>query len=186
VLLAIPIPSKLRIQHPIAKADGPTFLIFNIQRGDQGRRGRRPGFSGPSPGGSVDLLPLDRIPPNTVVLPPRDSRFGPRDGGHFHQGPGVRDDEPRFDRGGREEEPQFDRGAPEHSPGSHDFPPLGGGAPPYEGGGQPQAGPFEGDPLGAPMFDHFNGPPMRGLPGGLFVPDMPGPPQVLMPVPGAG
>jgi len=36
------------------------------------------------------------------------------------------------------------------------------------------------------MFDHFNGPPMRGLPGGLFVPDMPGPPQVLMPVPGAG
>ncbi|CAK9864738.1 unnamed protein product [Sphagnum jensenii] len=96
------------------------------------------------------------------------------------------DDEPRFDRGGREEEPRFDRGAPEHSPGSHDFPPLGGGAPPYEGGGQPQAGPFEGDPLGAPMFDHFNGPPMRGLPGGLFVPDMPGPPQVLMPVPGAG
>ncbi|CAM6030890.1 unnamed protein product [Sphagnum balticum] len=91
-----------------------------------------------------------------------------------------------FDRGGREEEPQFDRGAPEHSPGPHDFPPLGGGAPPYKGGGQPQAGPFEGDPLGAPMFDHFNGPPMRGLPGGLFVPDMPGPPQVLMPVPGAG
>ncbi|CAK9262239.1 unnamed protein product [Sphagnum jensenii] len=105
---------------------------------------------------------------------------------HPGQGPGVRDDEPRFDRGGREEEPRFDRGAPEHSPGSHDFPPLGGGAPPYEGGGQPQAGPFEGDPLGAPMFDHFNGPPMRGLPGGLFVPDMPGPPQVLMPVPGAG
>ncbi|CAM6034641.1 unnamed protein product [Sphagnum compactum] len=105
---------------------------------------------------------------------------------HPGQGPGVRDDEPRFDRGGREEEPRFDRGAPEHSPGPHDFPPLGGGAPPYEGGGQPQAGPFEGDPLGAPRFDHFNGPPMRGLPGGLFVPDMPGPPQVLMPVPGAG
>ncbi|CAK9204840.1 unnamed protein product [Sphagnum troendelagicum] len=105
---------------------------------------------------------------------------------HPGQGPGVRDDEPRFDRGGHEEEPRFDRGAPEHSPGSHDFPPLGGSAPPYEGGGQPQAGPFEGDPLGAPMFDHFNGPPMRGLPGGLFVPDMPGPPQVLMPVPGAG
>jgi hypothetical protein len=27
VLLAIPIPSKLRIQHPIANADGHTFLF---------------------------------------------------------------------------------------------------------------------------------------------------------------
>ena len=49
-----------------------------------------------------------------------------------------------------------------------------------------QGGPFEGGPMEPPMFDHFNGPPLRGLPGGLFVPDMPGPPQVLMPVPGAG
>jgi hypothetical protein len=64
---------------------------------------------------------------------------------------------------------------------------LGGGIPPYEGGGQPQGGGhFDGDSLDAPMFDRFNGPPMHGLPGGLFVPDMPGPPQVLMPVPGAG
>ncbi|CAK9208111.1 unnamed protein product [Sphagnum troendelagicum] len=102
------------------------------------------------------------------------------------QGPGVREEEPRFDRGGREEEPRFDRGGPEHSPGPRDFPPLGGGIPPYEGGGQPQAGHFDGDSMDAPMFDRFNGPPMHGLPGGLFVPDMPGPPQVLMPVPGAG
>lgn len=148
-----------------------------LQRGgDRGRRGRRPGFSGPGDRGA---------PPNGELLPPRDGRFGPRGGERFEQGPGGREEEQRFERGGREEEARFDRGAPEHSPPTHEFPPMGAGGPPFEGGG-PQGGRFEGGPMEPPMFDHFNGPPLRGLPGGLFVPDMPGPPQVLMPVPGAG
>ncbi|KAG0576174.1 hypothetical protein KC19_5G060800 [Ceratodon purpureus] len=147
--------------------------------GDRGRRGGR--FSGPGGGpgnrGGSDWPPADH--------PPRDGRFGPRNGERFEQGSGPREEEQRFERGGRDEKARFDRGGPEHTPPPRDYP-LGAGGPPFEGGGPAQGGPFEGGPMEPPMFDHFNGPPLRGLPGGLFVPDMPGPPQVLMPVPGAG
>jgi hypothetical protein len=153
--------------------------------GDRSRRGghRQAGFPGAS-GGPGSRAGSEWAPSEH---PPRDGRFGPRNGERFEQGTGNRDDEQqRFERGGgRDDKARFDRGGPEHTPPPRDYP-LGAGGPPFEGGGPAQGGPFEGGPMEPPMFDHFNGPPLRGLPGGLFVPDMPGPPQVLMPVPGAG
>lgn len=153
--------------------------------GDRSRRGghRQAGFPGAS-GGPGSRAGSEWAP---TEHPPRDGRFGPRNGERFEQGTGNREDEQqRFEwGGGRDDKARFDRGGPEHTPPPRDYP-LGAGGPPFEGGGPAQGGPYEGGPMEPPMFDHFNGPPLRGLPGGLFVPDMPGPPQVLMPVPGAG
>lgn len=176
---------ELYFQNYMSDPDAPgANQVTSSQPGqrddDRGRRGLRPGLSGPigGPGNRAgpDWPPSDH--------PSRDGRFGPRNGDRYDQGPGAREEQ-RFERGTRDEKGRFDRGGLELTPPPRDYP-LGAGGPPFEGGGPAQGGPFEGGPMEPPMFDHFNGPPVRGLPGGLFVPDMPGPPQVLMPVPGAG
>lgn len=101
-----------------------------------------------------------------------------RDSERFERSAGRENE--RFDRSGIDEE-RFDRGS-EQSPTNRDFaPPM--GAPVHEGMGGPQ-GTFDGGSNDPPMFDGFPGPPLRGPPS--YGSDMPPPPPVLMPVPGAG
>ncbi|KAG6548390.1 hypothetical protein Mapa_010169 [Marchantia paleacea] len=171
---------ELYFQNYMNDADAPgANQSFTSQPGPREKnRRRRTGVAasgmGTFPGGA-DRISSERNP--NAALPPAGSSRGPRDGVERFDRGGGRENE-RSDRVGHEEEQRYDRGG-DHSPPSRDFATMGGGAA-FDGG---PAGPFEGGPSDTPMFDPFSGPPLRGPP---FGSDIPPPPPVLMPVPGAG
>ncbi|BBM99694.1 protein MpSE [Marchantia polymorpha subsp. ruderalis] len=171
---------ELYFQNYMNDADAPgANQSFTSQPGPREKnRRRRTGVAasgmGTFPGGA-DRMSSERNP--NAALPLAGSSRGPRDGVERFDRGGGRENE-RSDRVGHEEEQRYDRGG-DHSPPSRDFATMGGGAA-FDGG---PAGPFEGGPSDTPMFDPFSGPPLRGPP---FGSDIPPPPPVLMPVPGAG
>ncbi|KAL3699570.1 hypothetical protein R1sor_017592 [Riccia sorocarpa] len=167
---------ELYFQNYMNDPDAPgANQAFSSQQGsrDKNRR-RRTGAVGGGFNGGAERLNNERS--MSAALPVSSNR-GPRDGGERFDRGGGREME-RPDRVGHDEEQRFDRGG-DHSPQTRDFATMGAG-PPFDGG---PAGPFEGGPSDTPMFDPFSGPPMRGPP---FGSDIPPPPPVLMPVPGAG
>ncbi|CAM6082620.1 unnamed protein product [Calypogeia fissa] len=172
---------ELYFQNYMSDPDAPggnqTVSAIHGSR-DKNRRRRTGGVSGGGApfAGASERMATERNSSSGLSLV--GSSRGIREGGDRFERGGVRENE-RSDRIGHEEEQRFDRGG-ERSPSRGDFATGLGGGPPYDGG---PPGPFEGGPSDTQMFDPFSGPPLRGPP---FGSDIPPPPPVLMPVPGAG
>lgn len=75
--------------------------------------------------------------------------------------------------------------APKHSPVPQFFHGIGSARPCLPPKRQ-LGGCFEHLPIDPFMFDHFNGPPLQGIADNMYMPNISRPPEVLMPIPGAG
>nr|XP_024389259.1 serrate RNA effector molecule-like isoform X1 [Physcomitrium patens]XP_024389260.1 serrate RNA effector molecule-like isoform X1 [Physcomitrium patens] len=164
-------------------SDQTTFTHLQQNSGGKSREHRRPSIFGPSIDDVVDQKNSDKQRPSTEVHQSRDTKFIPRTDEVFEECSKVRDDE-QFERDGLEKS-QFYREKSEHSSPPRVFLPLR-TARPSLFGGRHLGSCFERVSMEPLMFDHFSDSPFHGLPGDLIVPDIPCPPQVLMPVPGAG